>query len=50
MQLFRVLALTIAALVVSTPGVSHAGGRLGMGRGHSQHGSKIDVQSFSAAR
>jgi hypothetical protein len=35
MWMFRVLALTIAALAVSTPGVSQAGGRLGMGRGHS---------------
>lgn len=34
MRLSRVLALTIAALVVSSPGVSHAGG-LGLGRGHS---------------
>jgi hypothetical protein len=34
MRLSRVLALTIAALVVSSPGVSHAGD-LGLGRGHS---------------
>src|SRR5262245_52940758 len=46
MQLFRVLALTITALVVSTPSVSHAGGRLGMGRGHSFRGPSGLISMF----
>jgi hypothetical protein len=34
MRLMRVLTLTLVALAASAPGISYAGGRLGMGRGH----------------
>jgi hypothetical protein len=47
MPLFRVLTLTMAALVVSTPGISLAGGRLGMGRGHSFGEPSGSISTFT---
>jgi hypothetical protein len=45
MRLFRGLALTIAALLVSSPAVSHADG-LGMGRGHSFREPSGSISTF----
>jgi hypothetical protein len=45
MRLFRGLALTIAALVVGSPVVSHAEG-LGMERGHSFRGPSGSISPF----
>jgi hypothetical protein len=45
MRLFRVLALAIVPLVV-TPCVTHARGRLGMGRGHALGGSSSSISTF----
>lgn len=46
MGLFRVLALTVVVGVVSMPGVSQAGGRLGMGRGHSFREPSGSISTF----
>jgi hypothetical protein len=46
MRLSRVLTLTVAALVVSTPCVTHAGGRLGMGHGHAFRGPSSSISTF----
>jgi hypothetical protein len=45
MRLFRGLALTVAALVVSSPGVSHADGK-GIGRGHSFREPSRSISTF----
>jgi hypothetical protein len=45
MRLFRVLALTITALVGSTPGTSHADG-MGMERGHSFREPSGSISTF----
>jgi len=46
MRLFRVLTVAITALVVSTPAVPQAGGRLGMGQGHGFRGPSNSVSAF----
>lgn len=46
MRLFLRLTLTIVALVVSTPCVTHAGGRFGMSQGHAFRGPSSSISTF----
>ena len=46
MRLFLRLTLTIVALVVSTPCVTHAGGRLRMDHGHAFRGPSNSISTF----